>query len=87
MERQELCGLDRLLSDDYKAATFRGLVSTKANEIATAKEDHDYSAMDGKVMSVMIFGDSAVVFGLIDARWKMKLGVLKPAGASVAASL
>ena len=33
--------LDRLLSDDYKAVNFRGIVSTKANQIATAKEDHD----------------------------------------------
>src|SRR5246127_14613 len=30
--------LDRLLSDDYKAVNFYGIVSTKANEIATAKE-------------------------------------------------
>jgi ketosteroid isomerase-like protein len=69
--------LDRLLSDDYKAVNFRGFVSTKANEIATAKEDHDYSAMDGKVMSVTIFGDSAVVSGLIDARWKDEQGKMQ----------
>lgn len=69
--------LDGLLSDDYKAVNFRGLVSTKANEIATAKEDHDYSAMDGKVMSVTIFGDSAVVSGLIDARWKDEQGKMQ----------
>lgn len=69
--------LDRLLSDDYKAVNFRGLVSTKANEIATAKEDHDYSGMDGDVMSVSIFGDGAIVSGLIDAQWKDEHGKIQ----------
>ena len=62
--------LDQLLSDDYKAVNFRGIVSTKANEIATAKEDHDYADMKGDVMSVTLFGGSAVASGLIDASWK-----------------
>jgi hypothetical protein len=34
---KDYSALDRLLSDDYKAVNFRGVVSTKANEIATAK--------------------------------------------------
>ena len=38
---KDYAALDRLLSDDYKAVNFRGIVSTKANQIATAKEDHD----------------------------------------------
>jgi hypothetical protein len=42
--------LDRLLSDDYKAVNFHGIVSTKANEIATAKEDRGYADMKGNVM-------------------------------------
>ena len=66
--------LDRLLSDDYKAVNFRGIVSTKANEIATAKEDRDYADMKGNVMSVTVFGDSAVASGLIDASWKDEHG-------------
>jgi hypothetical protein len=66
--------LDRLLSDDYKAVNFRGIVSRKANEIATAKEDHDYADMKGEVMSVSVFGDSALASGLIDASWKDEQG-------------
>jgi len=58
---KDYAALDRLLSDDYKAVNFRGIVSTKANEIATAKEDHDYTDMKGDVISVTLFGDSAVV--------------------------
>jgi ketosteroid isomerase-like protein len=71
---KDYAALDRLLSDDYKAVNFRGIVSTKANEIATAKEDHDYAEMKGDVMSVTLFGDSAVASGLIDARWKDEHG-------------
>jgi ketosteroid isomerase-like protein len=67
---KDYAALDRLLSDEYKAVNFRGIVSTKANEIATAKEDRDYVDMSGDVMSVTLFGDSAVASGLIDARWK-----------------
>jgi predicted lipid-binding transport protein (Tim44 family) len=67
---KDYAALNRLLSDDYKTVNFRGIVSTKANEIATAKEDRDYAAMDGDVMSVSVFGNSAVASGLIDASWK-----------------
>ena len=71
---KDYAALDRLLSDDYKAVNFRGIVSTKANEIATAKEDRDYVEMKGDVMSVTLFGDSAVASGLIDASWKDEHG-------------
>ena len=30
---------NELLSDDYQAVNFQGIISTKANEIATAKND------------------------------------------------
>src|ERR1700756_5742586 len=42
--------LNRLLSESYAAVNFKGVISTKSNELATAKEDHDYTAMDGDVM-------------------------------------
>ena len=71
---KDYAALDRLLSDDYKAVNFRGVVSTKANEIATAKEDRDYAEMEGDVMSVTLFGDSAVASGLIDASWRDEQG-------------
>jgi uncharacterized protein (TIGR02246 family) len=71
---KDYAALDRLLSDDYKAVNFRGIVSTKANEIATAKEDRNYADMSGDVMSVSVFADSAVVSGLISASWKDEQG-------------
>jgi hypothetical protein len=36
---KDLNALSHLLSDDYQAVNFQGIVSVKANEIATAKED------------------------------------------------
>jgi ketosteroid isomerase-like protein len=71
---KDYAALDQLLSDDYKAVNFRGIVSTKANEIATAKEDHDYADMKGDVMSVTLIGGSAIASGLIDASWKDEQG-------------
>jgi uncharacterized protein (TIGR02246 family) len=71
---KDYAALDRLLSDDYSAVNFRGVVSMKANEIATAKEDRDYVEMKGDVMLVTLFGDSAVASGLIDASWKDEHG-------------
>lgn len=67
---KDYAALDRLLNDDYRAVNFRGIVSTKANEIATAREDSDYADMKGNVMSVTVFGDSAVASGLIEASRK-----------------
>ena len=67
---KDLEALNRLLSDDYEAVNFKGIVSTKANEIAAAKEDQRYETMDGHVRSVRVFGDSAVASGLIVAAWK-----------------
>jgi ketosteroid isomerase-like protein len=60
-----------------RPSTFEGIVSTKANEIATAKEDRDYLAMNGEVMSVSVFGDSAVASGLTDASWKDEQGKMR----------
>jgi ketosteroid isomerase-like protein len=74
---KDYAALDRLLSDDYKAVNFRGIVSTKANEIATAKEDRDYAEMSGDVVAVTVFGDSAVASGLIHASWKDEQGKMQ----------
>jgi ketosteroid isomerase-like protein len=74
---KDYAALDRLLSNDYKAVNFRGIVSTKANEIATAKEDRDYADMKGEVMSVTMFGNSAVGSGVILASWKDEQGKLQ----------
>jgi uncharacterized protein (TIGR02246 family) len=74
---KDYAALDRLLSDDYKAVNFRGIVSTKAHEIATAKEDREYAEMRGDVASVTVFGDSAVASGLIDASWNDEQGKMQ----------
>lgn len=74
---KDYAALDRLLSNDYKAVNFRGIVSTKANEIATAKEDRDYADMKGEVMSVTMLGNSAVASGVIHASWKDEQGKLQ----------
>lgn len=74
---KDYAALDRLLSNDYKAVNFRGIISTKANEITTAKEDRDYADMKGDVMSVTMFGNSAVASGFIHASWKDEQGTLQ----------
>ena len=74
---KDYAALDRSLSDDYRTVNFRGIVSAKANEIATATEDRDYADMKGDVMSVTVFVDSAVVSGLIHASWKDEQGKMQ----------
>ena len=69
--------LNRLLSDDYRAVNFEGIVSTKANEIATAKDDRDYVTLTGDIMSVNVFSDSAIASGLIEAGWKNEQGQMQ----------
>jgi ketosteroid isomerase-like protein len=70
---KDYTALNQLLSDDYQAVNFQGIVSTKANELATAKEDRTYT-LKGDVMSVVVFGDTAVSSGLIESRWKDEHG-------------
>ncbi len=60
-----------------KRLNFKGIVSTKANEIATAKEDRDYETLTGDVMSVNVFADSAIASGLIEASWKDEQGQMQ----------
>jgi ketosteroid isomerase-like protein len=62
--------LNNLLSDNYQAVNFQGIVSTKANEIATAKGDRAYNTLSGNVLSVALVGDCAIASGLIEAGWK-----------------
>ena len=69
--------LEELLSDDYEAVNFQGVISTKTNEIATAKKDRTYDIMTGHVMSAAVFGESAVVSGLIEASWKDESGTIQ----------
>ena len=66
---KNLDALNHLLSDDYQAVNFQGIVSTKANEIATANEDRTYNTLSGSVLSVALVGDCAIASGLIEASW------------------
>lgn len=52
---KDYAALNRILSDDYRAVNFKGIVSTKENEIATAKEDRTYDALTGEVFSCGIW--------------------------------
>jgi ketosteroid isomerase-like protein len=76
-KEKDYASLNRLLSDDYRAVDFKGIVSTKANEIATAKEDRDYETLNGDVISVNVFADSAIASGLIEASWKDEQGKMR----------
>jgi ketosteroid isomerase-like protein len=76
-KEKDYVSLNRLLSDDYRAVNFKGIVSTKANEIATAKEDRDYETLNGDVMSVNLFADCAIASGLIEARRKDEQGTMQ----------
>lgn len=76
-KEKDFASLNRLLSDDYQAVNFKGIVSTKANEIATAKEDRDYETLNGEVMSVKVLADSAIASGLIEASWKDEQGKMQ----------
>lgn len=76
-KNKDFNALDHILSDDYQAVNFQGFVSTKSNEIATAKKDRTYVTMNGHVISVVIFGDNAVASGLIEASWKDPQGNLQ----------
>ena len=71
---KDYAALNRLLSNDYQAVNFQGIVSTKAHEIVTAREDRTYETLSGDVMSVAVFGNSAVASGPIEARWKDERG-------------
>lgn len=53
---KDYTALNNLLSDDYQAVNFQGIVSEKANEIATAREDRTYDTLSGDFMSVVLFG-------------------------------
>ncbi len=67
---KDLNALSHLLSDDYQAVNFQGIISAKANELATAEEDRIYTTLSGDVLSVALVGDCAIASGLVDASWK-----------------
>lgn len=48
--------LDKLISPDYMAVNFEGKVSSKENEIATAKSDLDWQSMTVDEIHTRIWG-------------------------------
>jgi uncharacterized protein (TIGR02246 family) len=71
---KDLNALDHILSDDYQAVNVQGIVSRKANEVATAIEDRTYNSLTADLISVALFGNCAIASGLIEANWKDEHG-------------
>jgi uncharacterized protein (TIGR02246 family) len=68
--------LGKLISPDYMAVNFEGKLSTREIELATAKGDSEWIAMDVDEIHARIWGDTAVASGFISAQGK------KPDGSS-----
>jgi len=73
---KDLAALEKLISPDYMAVNFEGKLSTREIELATAKSDSDWVAMDVDEIHTRIWGDTAVASGFISAQGK------KPDGSS-----
>jgi len=65
---KDIAALQNLISDDYMAVNFENKVSNKENEIATAKSDAAWDAMDVDEIHARIFGDFAIASGFISAQ-------------------
>jgi len=76
---KDLAALEKLISPDYMAVNFEGKLSTRENELATAKSDNEWDAMAVDEIHTRIWGDTAVASGFISAQGK------KPDGSSFSA--
>jgi len=76
---KDLAALEKLISPDYLAVNFEGKLSTRENELATAKSDNEWDAMAVDEIHTRIWGDTAVASGFISAQGK------KPDGSSFSA--
>ncbi|MBU8895713.1 nuclear transport factor 2 family protein [Corallococcus sp. H22C18031201] len=62
--RGDAAALDQLLLDDYTLTGSTGVVTTKANDVAEAKQgDPQYEVFENRDMKVRVHGDTAVVTG------------------------
>lgn len=73
---KDIPALQNVISDDYMAVNFKGKVSDKENEIATAKEDPEWISMTVDEIHTRKFGDTAITSGFISAQGKRKDGDL-----------
>ena len=76
---KDLAALEKLISPDYMAVNFEGKLSTRENELATAKSDNEWDAMAVDEIHTRIWGDTAVASGFISAQGE------KPDGSSFSA--
>lgn len=65
---KDLAALEQELSPDYMAVNFDGKVSTKENEIATAKTDIDWQVMTVDEIHGRVWGSAAIATGFISAQ-------------------
>jgi ketosteroid isomerase-like protein len=71
---KDIAALENVISGDYMAVDFHGKVSDKENEIATAKEDSEWTSMTVEEIQTRIFGKTAIASGFISAQGKTKDG-------------
>jgi ketosteroid isomerase-like protein len=71
---KDIAALEKAISGDYMAVDFRGKVSDKENEIATAKTDAEWTSMTVEEIHTRIFGKTAIASGFISAQGKTKDG-------------
>ena|ERR1035438_7263670 len=67
---KDIAALQNLISDDYLAVNFENRVSSKEIEIATAKNDAAWDAMNVDEIHARVFGASAIASGFISAQGK-----------------
>jgi ketosteroid isomerase-like protein len=65
---KDLTGLQHVIADDYMALNSENKVSSKENEIATAKSDPVWNQMTVDEIHTHIVGKTAVASGLISAQ-------------------
>lgn len=73
---RDLAALEKLLSPDYQAVNFEGKLSTRENELATAKSDNAWDSMTVDEIYTRVWRDAAIASGFISAQGK------KPDGSS-----
>jgi uncharacterized protein (TIGR02246 family) len=65
---KDLAALEKLISPDYMAVNFEGKLSTKELELATAKSDSDWAAMNVDEIHTRVWEDTTVASGFISAQ-------------------
>src|SRR5262245_6249481 len=72
---KDLAALKGLISPDYMAVNFEGTLSSKENELATAKSDLDWDTMTVDEIHTRAWRDAAIASGFISAEGKKPVNV------------